>query len=203
FGGNVTSGAVGLAGELIVTVNRPGVANVARIGHSELFDTSLASLLDFAETLCGWTITPLGIEARVTSAATAAGDTRPAMQAFRACFDAVSPARASFAGCPASIREQSLGIAQASPAYVAQLAVDLRPGHPLGWLRLAEGAASGDPQQLRPLLQRLHLAGLDELNALARAWCAHAARLAGDVPDLMQRVADAETALTKRDEGFW
>jgi hypothetical protein len=203
FGGTVTSAAVGLAGDLIVTVGGPGVANVARVGDSALFDTALASLLDFGEALCGWTITSLGIETRMTSAARAAGDTPSAMQAFLAWFDDVSPRRACFPGCPYSLREQVLGYVDAVPAYTGMLVVETLPAHPLGWLRLAEAAASGDPQQLGVLPQHLQLAGLDELNALARAWCAHAARLAGEAPDIMRRVAHVEMALGRRDMGFW
>jgi len=160
-------------------------------------------LLDFGEALCGWTITSLGIETRMTSAARAAGDTPSAMQAFLAWFDDVSPRRACFPGCPYSLREQVLGYVDAVPAYTGMLVVETLPAHPLGWLRLAEAAASGDPQQLGVLPQHLQLAGLDELNALARAWCAHAARLAGEAPDIMRRVAHVEMALGRRDMGFW
>ena len=194
FGGGVISGTAGSAGDLVVTVGHPGVANIARIGDAALFDSALTSLLDFAESLCGWTVTPLGIEARMSSSAPA-DDMPPAMQAFRDWFDDVSSTRACFAGCPASLREQVLGFAAAAPAYIGMMIVEILPAHPLGWLRLAEGAASGDPQQFGVVAQRLRLASLDEMNAIARAWCTHAAQLAGDAPDYMKRIAAAETAL--------
>jgi hypothetical protein len=195
FGGTVTSAAAGLGGDLIVTVSRPGVASVARIGDAALFDTSLKSLLDFAEALCGWRVTPLGIEARVSSAVTAAGDRPPAMEAFRAWFDDVSHARACFTGCPYSWREQVVSYLDAGPVSMAVLAVETLPAHPVVWLRLAEGAASDDRQQIEVLAHRLHLASLDELTALGRAWCAHAAQLAGEAPDIMRRVAQVEKGL--------
>ncbi len=199
FGGPVTSAAVGLCGDLIVTVMGRGVANVARIGDAVLFDTSLPSLLNFAEALCGWKITQFGIEVRATAAATAAGDAPVAMQAFRAWFDDVSLARPCFAGCPHSWREQALGYMDATPPYMASLFVEVLPAHPLVWLRLAEGVTSDDPRDLDALSQLLHVTDVDELNALARSWCAHAARLAGNAPELMQRISRVEKTLAQRE----
>ena len=104
---------------------------------------------------------------------------------------------------PVFAARAGVGIRGRRSGLHGELVVETLPAHPLGWLRLAEAAASGDPQQLGVLPQHLQLAGLDELNALARAWCAHAARLAGEAPDIMRRVAHVEMALGRRDMGFW
>src|SRR6185436_9748713 len=68
-GRTVRSTDSGMAGDLIVTVNDPGVASIHRIGYSSA--ASLPTMLDFAEARSGWTVSPYGIEVRKTFAAPA------------------------------------------------------------------------------------------------------------------------------------
>jgi WD40 repeat protein len=185
-GRGVRSTDSGMAGDLIVTVNDPGVASIHRIGYSSA--AALPTMLDFAEARSGWTVSPYGIEVRKSFAVPAwVADPSEVWQRFLQ-WSAQPPAqRPAFPGASVFPHEINDSILALGPMALAYVVLQSDPGNAEALMQLAETVAANDEHEVNILAGLAGVSKVEDLAALGRAWANLSVRAATNPRDYEKR----------------
>lgn len=197
-GPQIRSVDVGLSGDLVVTVNDPGVATVHRIQYKPLFDGALSKLISFAENLCGWVISQQGIEIRYSATEDDEVEETNEWKEFRDWFISPADTKSSFPGMSVLPSLMSQVFLQSGNNALAYLVLAREPANAEAFMLLAEGVTSNDENQTRTIANFIAASYPDELLAVADLWSELALRLSNYAPEYLARRQNVMRAIAER-----